>query len=86
MERVVKVIANFLDIQEEDVKPTSELRDLCNDSLDLVELIILLEDEFLVDIQDEMINQLITIKDIADYMDKIAAKKTSASTGKIVAM
>ena len=94
MERVVKVIANFLDIEESDIKADTELRELTDDSLDLVELIITLEDEFQIDIQDEDINKMITIKDIADYMERGSVKKTGTterafgtnSSGKMVAM
>lgn len=68
IEKVSTVIANSLDLAMEDVTPDTQIRDLVTDSLDLVELILFLEDEFLVDIEDEEINQVATVQDVADLM------------------
>jgi len=70
MEKVVSIIANALDLQTEDIKPTSEFRKICFDSLDQVEIIIALENEFEIDIAEEDIDKLITIQDLADFCAK----------------
>lgn len=69
LERVINIIANYLDAQTEDIKPNTELRELTLDSLDWVEIIIALEDEFGIDVPDDDFDKLITIQDIADYFN-----------------
>lgn len=74
MEQVTKIICQQLDLQPEDVKPESEIRDLTEDSLDLIEFILALEDHYQVDIPDHDIDRLITVKDIADYMESVSSQ------------
>ena len=70
LEKVKEIIANQLSV---DVKKLSEstniAEDLGVDSLDLVEILMAIEDEFSVSIPDEAIPSLKTIKDAADYID-----------------
>jgi acyl carrier protein len=74
MEEIIKLIALNLDLPTEDVKPESEIRDLTEDSLDLIELILALEDRFEIDIPDEELNRLITVKDIAEYIESVSSQ------------
>jgi acyl carrier protein len=74
MEEIIKLIAVNLDLQTEDVKPESEIRDLTEDSLDLIELILALEDRFQIDIPDEELNRLVTVKDVADYIESVSSQ------------
>jgi acyl carrier protein len=73
-ERVRKIIAEQLGVEEDDVKPnTSFVEDLNADSLDLVELIMSLEEEFSQDgkaleISDEDAEKIVSVQDAIDYL------------------
>jgi acyl carrier protein len=67
---VVAVIADKLDIPAEDVAEDSKfVEDLNADSLDQVELIMALEDEYDITIPDEDAQKIISVKDALDYID-----------------
>lgn len=74
MEQIIDLISKYLDIPSGDIKAESNLRDLAADSLDLVEIIIMIEDQFKIDIADEDIDTLITIQDINDYIDNASGQ------------
>ncbi len=73
-ERVKRIIVEQLGVDEEDVKPeASFVDDLNADSLDLVELIMSLEEEFKkgrdsFEIPDEEAEKLVTVQDAVDYI------------------
>ena len=70
-ERVKKVIVEQLDVPEEEVKPEAHfVDDLGADSLDVVELVMGLEEEFDIEIPDEDAEKIRTVKDAIDYIDK----------------
>ena len=70
-ERVKKIIAEKLSVDLEEVVPeASFVDDLGADSLDLVELIMSMEEEFDTDISDEDAEQITTVKDAIDYVSK----------------
>ncbi|MCY3783739.1 MAG: acyl carrier protein [Chloroflexi bacterium] len=69
-ERVVAVIADKLDIPAEDIGEESKfVEDLNADSLDQVELIMALEDEYDITIPDEDAQKIVSVKDALDYID-----------------
>ncbi|MCC7368127.1 MAG: acyl carrier protein [Chloroflexi bacterium] len=71
--RLKKIIADQLSVNEEDVVPeASFIDDLNADSLDLVELIMSLEEEFGVKISDEDAAKILTVQDAMDYMQEHA--------------
>ena len=73
-ERVVKIICEQLNVTEEDVVPeASFVDDLGADSLDQVELIMAMEEEFDVSISDEDAEKIATVKDAIDYIGKALA-------------
>ena len=70
-ERVKKIIAEKLSVDLEEVVPeASFVDDLGADSLDLVELIMSMEEEFDTDISDEDAEQITTVQDAIDYINK----------------
>ena len=70
-EKVKKIIAEKLSVDLEEVVPeASFVDDLGADSLDLVELIMSMEEEFDTDISDEDAEQITTVKDAIDFVNK----------------
>ena len=68
-ERLKKIIADQLSVSEDEVVPeASFIEDLNADSLDLVELIMSLEEEFNVKISDEEAEKIRTVQDAIDYL------------------
>ncbi len=68
-ERLRKIIAEQLSVSEEEVTPeASFIEDLNADSLDLVELIMSLEEEFHVKISDEDAEKIRTVQDAMDFL------------------
>jgi acyl carrier protein len=73
-ERVRKIIVEQLGVEEDEVVPTASFVDDLNaDSLDLVELIMTLEEEFgsednPVEISDEDAEKIVTVQDAVDYI------------------
>jgi acyl carrier protein len=68
-ERVKKIIAEKLSVDLSEVKPeASFVDDLGADSLDLVELIMSMEEEFGVEISDEDAEKIVTVKDAIAYV------------------
>jgi acyl carrier protein len=70
VEQVIEVVADRLGKPVEEVKPESNfVEDLDADSLDLVELIMALEDEYDVTIPDEDAQNIRTIADAVAYIE-----------------
>lgn len=68
--RVKKVIMEQLDAKEEQVvNPASFVDDLGADSLDTVELVMALEEEFDCDIPDEEAEKITTVQQAIDYVN-----------------
>lgn len=68
-ERVKKIICEQLDVPEKDVVPeASFVDDLGADSLDQVELIMAMEEDFDLSIPDEDAEKIATVQDAIDYI------------------
>ncbi|AHK15932.1 MAG: acyl carrier protein [Thalassolituus sp.] len=68
-ERVKKIVCEQLGAKEEDVKASSSfVDDLGADSLDTVELVMALEEEFETEIPDEHAEKLTTVQEAIDYI------------------
>tara|TARA_B110000285_G_C15038523_1_gene570596 strand:- start:832 stop:1068 length:237 start_codon:yes stop_codon:yes gene_type:complete len=69
-ERVTKMVAEQLGVKEADVKLSSSfVEDLGADSLDTVELIMALEEEFDTEIPDEDAEKIATVQNAIDYIN-----------------
>jgi acyl carrier protein len=70
-ERLKKIIVEQLGVDEADIKPSASFVDDLNaDSLDLVELVMSLEEEFGTEISDEDAERIRTVQDAVDYVDE----------------
>jgi acyl carrier protein len=70
-EKIKKIICEQLEVNEEDVVPgASFVDDLGADSLDQVELIMAMEEEFGISISDEEAEKIATVKDAIDYIEQ----------------
>ena len=71
VDKVKKIICEQLDVAEADVVPeASFVDDLGADSLDQVELIMAMEEEFDVSIPDEDAEKIVTVQDAINYIEK----------------
>jgi acyl carrier protein len=69
-DKVKKIIVEKLSVDLEELVPeASFVDDLGADSLDLVELIMSMEEEFDIEISDADAEKLATVKDVFDYID-----------------
>ncbi len=69
-DKVKKIIADKLSVDLEEIVPeASFVDDLGADSLDLVELIMSMEEEFDIEISDAEAEKLVTVKDVFEYID-----------------
>jgi acyl carrier protein len=69
-ERVLTVITNGLSMNKEDVTIDKTFDELNADSLDIVELIMAFEEEFDIEIPDEIAESLTTVQAVVDYVSE----------------
>lgn len=69
-EKVRDIIAEQLDVDKESITPeTNLLKDLEADSLDAVEIIMAIEDEFGIEVPDEQVEEFQLISSIVAYIE-----------------
>ena len=74
-ERIRQIIADQLGVKKEEVTDSAKfVDDLGADSLDTVELVMALEEEFGIEIPDEDAEKLATVGDALRYIDEKAGK------------
>lgn len=73
--RVQKIVKEQLEVELSEVKPEANFaNDLGADSLDTVELVMALEEEFDIEIPDEAAEKITTVQEAVDYIsNKVAA-------------
>ena len=70
-QRVKQIIVDLLSVNEDEITPGSKIaEDLGADSLDHVELVMKIEEEFDLDIPDDCAEKFFTVQDVLDYVDK----------------
>ena len=76
VEKVKSIIAEQLGVKSEEIKPESSfVDDLGADSLDTVELVMALEEEFGIEIPDEDAEKMATVGEAIKYIeDKVKGK------------
>lgn len=71
LEKVKTILANQFDVDEETITAeTNVMEDLGADSLDVVDMLMSLEDEFDVEIPDEEIEKMRTVADVVAYIEE----------------
>ncbi len=77
--KVKKIIEEQLGVDSERIKPeASFIEDLGADSLDIVELVMAMEEEFDLEIPDEDAENLKTVQDVSDYINTHAPTDTES--------
>jgi len=70
LEKLKDIIAEQLDVEKDEIKMESSFQeDLDADSLDVVELIMAIEEEFDIEIPDEDAEKISKVKDAVDYIN-----------------
>lgn len=69
-EKVRSLIAEQLDLDEDKITPETTFEDIDADSLDVVELVMALEEEFDLEIPDEAVENIKTVADIINYIEE----------------
>ncbi|HCO18847.1 MAG TPA: acyl carrier protein [Tissierellales bacterium] len=70
-ERIIKLIAEQFNVEEDTISLETSFKDDLNaDSLDLVELIMALEDEFGLEVEDEEVENIKTVGDAKEYIKR----------------
>ena len=78
IEKVKGIVAEQLGVKPEEVTPEAKfIDDLGADSLDTVELVMALEEEFGLEIPDEEAEKLVTVGDTIKYIETKAGQKAS---------
>ncbi|AJC73363.1 acyl carrier protein [Pseudothermotoga hypogea DSM 11164 = NBRC 106472] len=73
-EKVTSILSDKLGVKQDKIEENSKLiDDLGADSLDLVDLVMALEEEFDVKIADDQLQKISTVKDVIDYIVKVKA-------------
>lgn len=71
LERLQNIVGKQLGIDPKKVKPEADFgRELGADSLDVVELVMTIEDEFGLDIEDSVAGEIATVQDVLNYLDR----------------
>ncbi len=74
-EKLKKIIVEELGSKEEDVTlDATFVDDLSADSLDIVELVMSIEEEFEIDIPDSTAEKITTVRDVVEYIQKEKSK------------
>ena len=73
-DRLQAIVAEQLGVDTEKITPDAEfIQDLNADSLDMVELVMSLEEEFGVEISDEEVEKIVKVSDAVDYIEENAS-------------
>ncbi|EFJ13299.1 hypothetical protein SELMODRAFT_122804, partial [Selaginella moellendorffii] len=72
---VQKIIATQLSIDQSSVTPAAKFADLGADSLDTVEVMMQLEENFKISLGEEGAEKIVTVQDAADLIEDVIAKQ-----------
>ena len=76
METVIDLISKNLEVPKEKLNADTDIiNDLDADSLDLVEMVMNIEDEFDIEIDDDVLTNLHTIGDVAEELENLDSNR-----------
>lgn len=73
-QKINSIIAEKLHIDASSIKPESTLQDLGADSLDMVDIVMKVEEEFGIEINDEDAEKLHSVQDFINYVHELRTK------------
>lgn len=76
LDTVKLIFSQRYNVPADDLSAESLISDVCTDSLEILELLMYIEEEFSVDVPDEVAQELKTLGDIASFMDKNISEET----------
>lgn len=80
LQRVVKTVVEVFDVSEKEVSESTNFEnDYGADSLDIIELVIILEDEFAIELSDDVSERIETVKDAVDAVAQVLAERRAAA-------
>jgi acyl carrier protein len=72
LKRLQTIVGKQLGLDSTKIKPESDfVKELGADSLDVVELVMAIEDEFDIEIEDQIVSQITTVQDALNYIEGI---------------
>ena len=72
--KITSIVAEKLSIDAASINPQSTLQDLGADSLDMVDIIMKVEEEFGIEINDEDAEKLHNVQDVINYVHSLRIK------------
>jgi acyl carrier protein len=70
-ERILEIISEKIGVDKKEISPDSTQEDLGMDSLDLIETVMAIEDEFNIEIKDEDLDTFKKIGDMIEHVKKL---------------
>lgn len=68
-EEVRDILADQLDLDSQDIELTSSLTDLGADSLDAIDIVMSIEDQYGIEVPDSVIENMKTVEDIVSFIE-----------------
>ncbi len=73
-EKIKEVLVEKLHVDVNDITPEADIKkDLGADSLDILQLLMSLEEEYDIQIPDDKLAGFVTVQDVVDYMESLEA-------------
>lgn len=69
--KVKELVADYTNMESDKIRPEFNLEELGLDSLDRVEIVLELEEEFDIQVDEDEIEKIETVKGIIDYIEKL---------------
>ena len=73
-DKIISIIAEKLHVDAATINPQSTLQDLGADSLDMVDIIMKVEEEFGIEINDEEAEKIHNVQDVINYVHELRSK------------
>lgn len=70
-EKIRAIICNLLEVDEAEVTLDTHLEDLGVDSLDMIDMAMDIEDEFEIEVTDEVLEKFETVRDIVNFVENL---------------